>query len=494
MKKIICKKVRDVMTAASLLALPFFSTLMVSCNEWLDVQPESEIEGTQMFSTETGFKDVLSGIYANMASANLYGRELTYGLLDVIGGCYYEAGYNGVYAYALNNDYEQTCVETLINTIWQQGYYTIASINELINQLDHADPSMFAKDNLNVMKGEAIGLRAFLHFDLLRLFAKSYAVDPSSPAIPYVTNYSFHVTPTSTVSETIDYILADLQQAAQLLQSSDPIATGREITVVDDDGYLMNRQFHMNYYAVLATMARVCLYKNDFAQARQYAQQVINSGKFTWTKVDDVVSSSDADRDRTFTSEQVFALQNDDLKDYIAGNIYGDFRIRLNIMIYWISAVFPAGSHSTDWRYVYFFTNDKVNSYGYAYASKKLWQEGMNEKYVNRMPIIRLPEMYLILAESDVEHAATPLNVIREHRGVTVPVTLTTESALQDEITKEYFREYYNEGQLFHRYKRINANQRFGYYNFSKVSFNPDKYVLPMPSEEIEFGGREQNQ
>lgn len=475
-----------------IMALFTFSiSLLTSCDDWLDVKPKSEIEGSEMFSTEDGYKDVLNGIYTAMSQTSLYGRELTFGLLDVIGSCYYQAGYNGVYSYALNNDYKNAMVENLINNVWQRGYYAIATANELLNQLGNNDASHFAKDNFNVMKGEAIALRAFLHFDILRLFAPSFSVDANAPAIPYVTTYSYNVTPTSTVKETLGFILKDLQEAASLLKQSDPIVTGREITTADDDGYLMNRQYHMNYYAVVATMARVYLYMQDYSNARQCANEVINSGKFPWTKVDDIATSTDGNRDRTFTSEQVFALQMDNLGDYILNYIYGHNTVSLNIYSYWLSTVFPSSTHATDWRYVYFFTNKEVDAYGSSYTSTKLWQEGMNENYIKRMPIIRLPEMYLILAECDVENAAEPLNTIREHRGVTAKVNVSGQSALDDEITKEYFREFYNEGQMFHRYKRLNADKRFGYYNFSKVSFDTKKYVLPMPEEEIEFGNRQ---
>lgn len=487
MKKNINKKSGWVLMVA---LFTFSISFFTSCDDWLDVKPKSEIESTEMFSTEDGYKDVLNGIYTAMSQTSLYGREMTFGLLDVIGGCYYQAGTNGVYSYALNNDYKNSMVESLINNVWQRGYYAIATANELLNKLEKTDASHFARDNYYVMRGEAIGLRAFLHFDMLRLFAPSYAVDADAPAIPYVTTYSYNVTPTSTVKEALGLILKDLQESASLLKQSDPIVTGREISNSDDDGYLKNRQFHMNYYAVIATMARVYLYMQDYSNARQYAQEVINSGKFPWTPVERIATTTDGNRDRTFTSEQVFALQMDDLSDYILNRIYGSNTVSLNIYSYWLSSVFPSSTHSTDWRYVYFFTNKEVDPYGYSYTSTKLWQEGMNEEYTKRMPIIRLPEMYLILAECDVENAAEPLNTIREHRGVTTKVNVSGQAAIDDEITKEYFREFYNEGQMFHRYKRLNADRRFGNYNFSKVGFNIEKYVLPMPEEEIEFGNR----
>lgn len=476
----------------SLILVAFQLSMLTSCDEWLDVKPKTQIESTDMFSSETGFKDALNGVYIKITSSSMYGREMTYGFVDVIGDMYYGVYSNTNYSQAKNHNYTYTGVETMINSIWQNSYNAIATLNEFLNQMEAADKGSFSRDNYNVMKGEALGLRAFLHFDLLRLFAKAPVVDPNAEAIPYVTTYSSQITPTSSVSATLDQVIADLQAAADLLKQSDPIITGREITASDDNGYLMDRQFHMNYYAVKAILARAYLYKGDKSNARQCAQEVINSGKFTWTPVESIATANDSERDRTFTPEQVFALQCDNLYSYIDPTIYGStlaYSARLYLYSSWLNNIWPTATHSTDWRRVYFITNQGTSS-SYNYTSTKLLQEGMNANYTKRMPIIRLPEMYLILAECDVPNAATQLNIIREHRGVTAPVTLTDETALQNEITMEYYREFIHEGQLFYRYKRINADKHYTGYYFRLAAFNPNLYVLPMPAEEIEFGNR----
>ena len=45
------------------LVLPFF---MLSCNEWLNVEPEDEISEEKLFSTGTGFRHALNGVYFTM--------------------------------------------------------------------------------------------------------------------------------------------------------------------------------------------------------------------------------------------------------------------------------------------------------------------------------------------------------------------------------------------------------------------------------------------
>lgn len=64
--------------------LPFF---MSSCNEWLNVEPEDEISEEKLFSTGTGFRHALNGVYFTMESRNLYGKHLTWGIVEHWGRC-----------------------------------------------------------------------------------------------------------------------------------------------------------------------------------------------------------------------------------------------------------------------------------------------------------------------------------------------------------------------------------------------------------------------
>ena len=55
-----------------------------SCAEWLDVLPKTSVQEKEMFNSEYGFKDVLTGFYIYMGDQELYGRSLTYGFLDIL--------------------------------------------------------------------------------------------------------------------------------------------------------------------------------------------------------------------------------------------------------------------------------------------------------------------------------------------------------------------------------------------------------------------------
>jgi hypothetical protein len=462
--------------------------LLTACEEWLSVKPRTTVESSVLFENEAGFRDALWGVYTQMTAPAQYGREMTFGMVDILGQVYYNVGssstaaYYGLKAY----NYTQAAAESLVNATWQSLYTTISNINNLVDNLRVADEGMFDANHYNVILGEALGLRAYLHFDLLRLFAPSYAAGADDPAIPYVTTYGYHTTPLSTVTGVLTLALEDLTEAAALLKASDPIYTGA--TVSSEDALLLRRYFHLNYYAVKALMARVYLYKDDVTNAGACANEVINSGKFAWTPVEDIAVVDPDTRDRTFSPEQVFALQvqkmETNIADRVTETIYVTNRLVFNDGT--LNRRWPSATHATDWRRLYYWGDVIMSTNGYRFCNK-LWQpEAMPEEFAKRMPLIRLPEMYLIAAEADIANAADYLNAIREHRGVTAPVTATLEADLRDEITREYLREFTCEGKIFFHYKRTNATTLDGL----SGTFNADNYVLPMPKEEIEYGQR----
>ena len=61
---------------------------LTACSDWLDVQPKTSISGDDLFESEAGFKDVLTGFYLKMGQTNLYAENLTYGYLEMVSGNY----------------------------------------------------------------------------------------------------------------------------------------------------------------------------------------------------------------------------------------------------------------------------------------------------------------------------------------------------------------------------------------------------------------------
>ena len=58
---------------------------MTSCESWLDETSNSEIREEDHFSTEVGFRQSLIGCYINMTDESLYGKELSWGMVETLG-------------------------------------------------------------------------------------------------------------------------------------------------------------------------------------------------------------------------------------------------------------------------------------------------------------------------------------------------------------------------------------------------------------------------
>ena len=458
-----------------------------SCNDWLEVKPKTEEEADKLFSTLDGFKSALAGVYIGMSQTELYGREMTFGMVGVLGqewGSGSDLGNQySAYSYLLNYNYEQVVSKALIDAVWNKMYEGIANVNTLIQYSDLKREVL--GDYYGVVRGEALALRAYMHFDLLRLFAPYDFSAEAKVAIPYVLEAKPAIAPQLTPTKFVEYALKDVEAALELLKS-DPILTGEDVSGVDNR-YLANRNFHLNYYAVLGLKARICLYAKDVTAAYGAANEVIlaqqQKGLFPWVKTADITTTEANLRDRTFSSEHLFAFNTTKLEEYIKG-YFREASLPL------MERLMPGELYEADdYRTALYETYS-----GFANVLTKFWQ--MDKAYVqgqgyvtpkrNRMPAIRIAEMYYIAAEalkeSNIGEALEMLNTLRVHRGLMKLENLDKDQ-LQEELGREYYREFIGEGQVFFYHKRMNT---------SIIATANAVYVLPMPDDEIDLGQREQ--
>lgn len=261
---------------------------LMSCSDWLDVSPKTSIPTDKQFESESGFKDALTGIYLKLGTTTLYAGDLTYAYLDELAGLYSDyPGYNtnAVFDQSIVFDYENMFLSKK-NGIYSTMYNIIANINNFLEYVDKNKDVLVTERYYETMKGEALGLRAFLHFDLLRMFGPVYKEHPASKAIPYRIAFDKDATPVLPASEVVDAILKDLNDAEKLLKESDPLDFFTDQTdedFIDKNHFLVNREFRMNLYAVKAMLARVYCYKGDAESkglATEYAKEVIAASKY----------------------------------------------------------------------------------------------------------------------------------------------------------------------------------------------------------------------
>jgi len=480
---------------------------LASCNKWLDVKPESEVELETLLQTETGFQEALNGIYASSNTSQTYG-ELICGFPDYLAGIYSQNFYGGLsnneYKPFLTYNYTDKAVLAKCYTIWSSLYKSIALCNIIIEKID-AKKSIFTKNNYSIIKGEALALRGYLYFDLLRLFAPSYASKPEAKAIPYIAEFSLKGAPQSTVNEVITKILIDLNAAKALLKDTDPILSaayivGYPYTTADlantkltnestqNDIFSNTRRDRMNYYAVCGELARVYLYKQDKVNALANAIVVIDSKKFPWATKERITTSDPLFKDRIFYTELIFSWYAPGLESNLTSKFESGDQGLFATLIYFNDAfeTSSGGPGGTDMRYANMYN---IIPGGTMMGIFKYHTDATSNMYELRLPAIRLSEMYYIAAECTIETNSTLawsyFNKVRFQRGI--PAELSgNQSTLISELIKEYRKEFYAEGQLFYMFKRL--NRPISAINGSSTPAGDNIFVLPIPDAEVQYG------
>lgn len=477
-----------------------------SCKKFLDVQPESDVTKEDLFTTEEGFKEALNGIY-NLSSAQpLYGNNLTFGNLDIMAQNYVftDVTFSKVASFQYNDPY-------LIgknDEIWAEAYKAIGNCNNILENIEK-NKGVFFDGNYQLIKGEALTLRAYLHFDLLRMFAPSYLSKPNASAIPYVTTVTIKSTPFSTVTEVLDKAIADLTAAKALLKVSDPILQTGYVVGYPDKTYpgdfpeaqkstetksgslfLQNRRHRMNYYTVCGELARIYLYKGDQINSLANAKEVIDSKKFPWTKQDDFFNSNVEQRDKIFYPEIITGW-------YVPISpvefLFSNSSATYTPSITQKDIIYEKGTvGADDWRWRQWFIDVSAStSVGKSYLQKYTWNSSpKGNLHPVLAPAMRLSEMYYIAAEasfdSDPVKATAYVDSVRFHRGigVTLPKNIVKSDFIK-KLTEEARKEFYGESQIFYMYKRLNRDV----INTNGLIYPAsDKiFVFPLPVDELGY-------
>ena len=490
----------------SVCVLPF---VLASCNKWLDVSPEDQITEEELWSKGEGFRNALNGVYKSMAAYNLYGRNLTWGLVDALGQCY-----NMNYAAdnatkdmkkAVEYEFEDEALKPVIETIWEEAYNTVANCNNILNNVPQADPEIFAagEREKNMIWGEALALRAFIQFDMLRLYAAAPVTNPTTKYIPYVDTYPSLISNKKSVSECLDLIIRDLKDAKAFLWKSDSaytLSTSNRFEVAGSltNRFISTRGYRMNYYAACAALARVYLYAGQTTNAYNEATALIEMEKknnyFSFR-------NSASNGDLKFYSDIIMGLYAPKLGDWdraanevMSGNSM--YYLRLT-NIKKIFAPDLKGSYeditSDDYRFKY-----QIENYvGYEYFRPLKYKEQTatttQTKVANYLvPMLRMSEVYYIAAEAicetNLDEAKEYLFKVKSGRGIRSAAVTEQKQAIKDKDTfiealrNDMRRDLWGEGQLFFMFKRLNEAIPSDYETFGP---SDEYFVLPVPDSEI---------
>ncbi|SMO56293.1 RagB/SusD family nutrient uptake outer membrane protein [Solitalea koreensis] len=475
-----------ILTVATLLGL-------ASCKNFLDVKPEDQmLEGT-VYSNKQSVNLALNGLYLKIAGPNLYGENLTLSTMEVLAQRFNLNSTNGAWYSISQYSWAEGPTSSRTNSIWSDSYSSIMNINMFLQNLD-ARPGLLDAKTDSIYRGEVIAMRAMLHFDVLRLFGPRYStVDSTQISIPYYDKVENVARPLLPANEVMKNIVADLNQAEKLLEK-DPIITKGVMSTTTSTDFMVNRNYRLNYFAVKALQARVNLYRGDKAVALAAAKVVIdNASKFPWTTLAN--SNEKSNPDRIFSTEMILGAYSTNL--YSANNVMFVEALEDNAILVPtdknLKSVFEitetgAGVGGNDYRYRLNWAEPSGTSTRsirtfnkYADVVKKTMD------FRNTIPLLKLSEMYYIAAECEPDQiqALAYLNKVRINRNIDA---LTSVPNLQNELLKEYKREFFGEGQLFFYYKRTNtASIASGVDGAPAFTMDASKYVAPLPPNETQF-------
>ena len=306
---------------------------------------------------------------------------------------------------------------------WQNSYRTIFACNVIIEAITDDDNA----EMLN-LKGENIWMRAQYHFDLVRIFGRPFSHDnpETNLGIPLCDNTDVYAMPSrATVKETYEFIEKDLLRAAELL------------TITLSNVYVSKE-------VVWATLARLYIYWDKYDKAIEYANKVINSGRYGLLSTEQLPTcylltpeeDSEAIFAVKFRPEENQGLSSKGTMWHRDGG-WGELMVTKTLMdLLWKNKDDDQRIKYIDPHYKYDADGNKIPDptepyYGYAlndrmgllsyHCLKFTKEQGINMLHSPRL--YRLAEMYLIKAEAHAklgqdQLALDNVNLIRTRAGL----------------------------------------------------------------------------
>lgn len=239
------------------IALIWVVTFASSCKKYLETTPIGAVSDDAPIIDKASAETALRGVYRQLASSGYYGE--TYVTLG-----YFPSGdiknlTTGGAANLVNVNFRAD--DANFNSAWNAIYNTINRANHVISKTPSVVDPLLTQELKDKYIGEAKFIRALAYFDLARAWGGVQLVlEPTSSLVDRP------VIQRSTLEQTYDQVLADLQDAEQLLPDN------------------LNR-IRATKRTVWALRARLHLYRGEWAQAEEYASKLIDlSSDYTLVK------------------------------------------------------------------------------------------------------------------------------------------------------------------------------------------------------------------
>lgn len=256
--------------------------LTSSCYD-LDVYPEDQLSSGTFFQTQDHADQIMMGVYSQMQSDDIFGRQFGLDCLGGIGSGYAPASY----AVIGRGTYNST--SGLVTGKFKNLYEGIARANILLQNVDRCDMS----DELKLRyKAEARFMRALYYFTLMDFFGPVPVYDESTIVAEDFMNM---LEPRKSLEEVRKFIIDDLDNADTYLPTEwDASNAGRATKA-----------------AAMSLKGKVLLYAKEYEAAKECFEAVVTNkeGKYGEKELyPDYAGLFKPGGDES--SEMIFAIQN----------------------------------------------------------------------------------------------------------------------------------------------------------------------------------------
>lgn len=458
--------------------------------DMLDQTPDHVISEKLVLNSVEKLNKLLTGTYNEVSRKTYLGRIL-YKRAAVKGTDFrfVETTYNPrnyeliAYKYEESSNSSGSC-----ELLWIQAFKGINNLNLIINNIDAAEGNVAQKQQI---LGEALGLRGMVYFDLTRTFAYPWIkAGASSQGLPLKLSSDEIVTDRSSLGETYDQIILDMQTSLDLLE---------------ENSWSQGSTQHLTKTAVKALLARVYLYKQDWENALKYAEEVIAiRGENNLMGVNSYGFGD-------YNSESLFELSITSQNSLGSNGLGAQFDIKdggQGDIIATKTFVDLLGAYEGDPRAALLEEDKEGTQQGFIKYINRSDGGGLS---AHNIPVVRLSEMYLIAAEAAAQGAGGEieaqnfLNTLIKKRTTNFPSNKVTETgeALKERIAEERRRELALEGHGIYDYirrgKDINrpANEHVNTgvdVSNLDIKATDNRTICPIPASEVEASGMEQTE
>ena len=441
-----------------------------SCD--METKPFTLIPTEDAFTNVSDIENGLHGVYRSLAYNNFLGRNAT-ALGDMCSDVSVADPSTG--HFIAMHTWAITEAEGILLDIWTGGYTTIDRAVRGINGAKDLIASGFYLNNsdeaiVNGAIAQMYALKALSTFVLTNIYGLPYKAGTANDQMGVVLVKDapielFAVTTRATVAECYAAILADIQSAHEYMNKLSVSQKGS----IDE--------FYMNEAAIYALEARVKLYMQDYAGAKAAANSAITGKGASPVNNDTYMSMW---KSIAITGEDIFTLaksESDNLSANSLNTLYNSY-----------------GGKCSDFAIAKFAATDIRKDFFTANRRPLKFAGIGSAEAVNNVPVFRVSEMYLIIAEAEaasatgtVADAQTALLYTAKRNSAITSVSdlPNTKAALLTFIADERIRELFQEGHRFQDLRRTGAAATIN----NKPNFVLANFAYPIPAQELNATG-----